>query len=80
MAKRLYRSGKGSTKVPRGAVKIYDEVEEIRATKGSRSNWPNQPFKHKSTRQRTKIYGLPNGQLLVVANYPLWDMFEYPDR
>jgi len=80
MPKRLYRSGKGSTKVPRGAVLIYDEMEEVRARKGKKSNWPGEKFKHKSTNRRTKVYGLPNGQLLVVASYPLWDMFDYPDR
>lgn len=80
MPKRLYRSGKGSIKVPKGAVLIYDELEEIRARKGSQSNWPKEYFKHKSTNRRTKVYGLPNGQLLVVASYPLWDYFEYPDR
>lgn len=79
MPKRLHRSGRGSTRVPKGAVLIYDEMEEIRARKGQKSNWPGQPFKHKSTRVRTKIYGLPNGQLLVTASYPLWDMFYYPD-
>lgn len=79
MPQRLYKSGRGSTRVPRGAVLVYDELEEVRARKGGKSNWPGEPFKHKSTNRRTKIYGLPNGQLLVVAPYPLWDFFDYPD-
>lgn len=79
-AKRLNKSGKGSTRVPRNAVLIYEELEEIRATKGSKSNWPNSPFKHKSTNKKTKVYGLPNGQLLIAAPYPLWDVFDYGNR
>ena len=79
-AKRLHKSGKGSIRVPSGATLIYTELEEIRATKGSNSNWPRAPFKHKSTNKKTKVYGLPNGQLLITAPYPLWDIFDYPDK
>ena len=79
-SKRLYKSGKGSTKVPRGAVLIYEDIEEIRATKGRQSNWPGEPFKHKFTKRKTKVYGLPNGQILIVATKPLWDIFQYPDK
>lgn len=77
MAKRLRQSGSGSTRVPRGAVLIYTDIEEIKATKGKTSNWPGEKFVHKFTQRGSKIYGLPNGQLLVVGPRPLWDMFEY---
>lgn len=78
--KRLNVSGRGGTKVPKGAVLIYDRIEEIRAQKGSSSNWPGEYFKHKFVKNKGKIYGLPNGNLLIVAPYPLWDVFEYPDE
>lgn len=79
MAKRLYKSGRGSTRVPKGAVLIYDEIEEIKARKGVKSNWPREFFKHKFVKRGSKIYGLPDGSLLVVGSRPLWDMFEYPE-
>jgi hypothetical protein len=78
--KRLNRSGRGSKKTPRGAVLIYDQIEEIKATKGRGSNWPGEKFVHKFTKGKGKIYGLPSGALLIVAPYPLWDMFDYPDE
>lgn len=77
MAKRLHKSGKGSTRVPKGAVLIYSDIEEIKARKGSKSNWPKGFFKHKFTKRGSKIYGLPDGRLLVVGTKPLWDMFNY---
>jgi hypothetical protein len=79
MAKRLHKSGKGSTKAPKGALLIYDDIEEIKARKGRKSNWPRGYFKHKFTLRGSKIYGLPNGQLLIVGNKPLWDVFDYPE-
>ena len=80
MPTRLHKSGRGSSKVPKGAVLIYDDLEEIRAKKGGKSNWPGEKFKHKFAKRRTKVYGLPNGQLLVIGPRPLWDIFNYPDR
>ncbi|MEM4360104.1 MAG: hypothetical protein QXT45_06210 [Candidatus Bilamarchaeaceae archaeon] len=78
MARRLYVV-KGKQTVPRGAVLIYDDIEEIRARKGSGSNWPHEYFKHKFTVRGSKIYGLPNGSLLIVGRKPLWDIFEYDE-
>jgi hypothetical protein len=79
MPKRLYKSGKGGGSAPRGAVLIYDKIEEIKATKGGNSNWPGEKFVHKFTKGKGKIYGLPSGALLIVAPYPLWDTFDYPE-
>lgn len=79
MSKRLYWSGRGSSRIPKGAVEIYSDIEEIKAQKGSESNWPRGFFKHKFTRKGGKIYGLPNGQLLIASKRPLWDAFEYHD-
>lgn len=80
MPKRLHVSGRGGRRVPKGAVLIYDEIEEIKARKGSHSNWPNEFFKHKFVKGKGKIYGMPDGSLLIVAPYPLWDLFEYSER
>lgn len=80
MSKRLMKSGRGNVKVPKGAVLIYDDIEEIKATKGKSSNWPGEKFIHKFGKRGSKIYGLPNGNLLVVGPRPLWDTFEYPDE
>jgi hypothetical protein len=77
MAKRLYKSGKGSVKVPKGAVLIYDDVEEIKARKGTKSNWPKDYFSHKFTKRGSKVYGLSNGNILIVGDKPLWDIFNY---
>jgi hypothetical protein len=78
-ARRTYTSGNGGRRIPRGAVLIYDEIEEIKARKGGSSNWPNEYFKHKFVKGKGKIYGLPDGSLLVIAPYPLWDIFDYPE-
>lgn len=78
-ARRTNTSGRGSMRVPKGAVLIYDDIEEIKARKGGGSNWPGEYFKHKFEKRKGKIYGLPNGNLLIVAPYPLWDIFEYPE-
>jgi hypothetical protein len=80
MPKRLNKSGSGSMRVPKGAVLIYDDIEEIKATKGKNSNWPGEKFVHKFEKRKSKIYGLPNGNLLVVGSIPLWDTFSYPDK
>ncbi len=79
MARRLYVTKGGGGYVPKDAVLIYDEIEEIKARKGRNSNWPNEYFVHKFKRREGKIYGLPDGSLLITAPYPLWDIFEYPE-
>jgi hypothetical protein len=79
MAKRLHIADGRRQKVPKGAVLIYDDIEEIKARKGRSSNWPGEYFKHKFTVRGSKIYGLPNGSLLIVGKKPLWDVFEYDE-
>lgn len=70
-----------STKIPKTAELIYDKIEKILADREGKKI--QQPFKS------GKIYGLMNGALmiksaslvlLVIAPYPLWDTFEYPDE
>lgn len=64
---------------PKGAVKIYQNVLEIRAEKGKESNWPFELFEHKFTKGAT-LYGLPDGSLLIIGNKPLHKVFEYSER
>lgn len=66
---------------PAGAVKIYENVIQIKAQKGPDSLWPNELFKHDGKEStHTHIYGLPNGCLLLIGDKPLWDMFGYEDN
>lgn len=65
---------------PRGAVEIYDDILEIRARKGKNSLWPGEYFKHKFTKRGSKIYGLPDGSLLVKGKHRLWKEFTYPNE
>ena len=67
-------------KLPSGAELIYSRLQSI---KGSRGNYK---FENPAS---GKVYGLSNGnivitnrgqKLLVVANHPLWDTFDYSDE
>lgn len=77
MAKRLYVTSGRRKGIPKDAVLIYDDIEEIRARKGRKSNWPREFFRHKFEKRGSKIYGLSDGSLLVVGKQPLWDVFDY---
>ena len=63
---------------PKGSVKIYEDVIEIKALKGGDSYFPNEPFKHPFN-QKTKVtlYGCPDGTLRLIGDKPLWKWFEY---
>jgi hypothetical protein len=64
---------KGTFKKPAGSTLIYTQCQSISTSEGV-------------IKVRGKIYGLPNGNVLVagkyllVANRPLWDVFNYPER
>ncbi|MEM0272935.1 MAG: hypothetical protein QW514_10380 [Thermoprotei archaeon] len=78
--RRLYVASKRKrARIPKGAVLIYDDIEEIKARKGKGSNWPNERFVHKFTTRGSKIYGLPDGSLLIRGKKELWDIFEYDE-
>jgi hypothetical protein len=49
----------------KGMILIYDKVTRIEATKGSSSLYPGQRFYHKFKRPCPKMYGLPDGSLLI---------------
>lgn len=69
-------------RVPKGATKIYDTIEEIKAIKGKESLWPNEPFKHDfKSSSRAAIYGLRDGSILVKSQdgKRLWKNFNYDE-
>ena len=65
--------------LPSKAVKIYDNVIEIRAQKGRGSLWPNEFFRHQFNEKKGKagVYGLPDGSLMIKGQKRLWKNFNY---
>ena len=66
---------------PNGPVEIYDKIMSIEAQKGQKSNFPKKLFRHDFSKDKTaaKIYGLPDGSLLVKSTRgkKLWKEFDY---
>lgn len=65
---------------PKGSVKIYDDVIEVRALKGGpdESIFPDEPFKHPfNAKTKVTLYGCPDGTLRLIGDKPLWKYFEY---
>ncbi len=60
---------------PSGAKEIYGRIMAIEAQKGSKSNYPNEYFRH-DFKKGSKIYGLRDGSILIKGKKKLWDQFE----
>jgi len=61
-----------------GAVQIYEDIHAIEARKGKHSLFPKGDFRHDFTHRKTSIWGLKDGNLLIVGKKPLWKNFNYP--
>ncbi len=58
-------------------TKIYDNILAIEARKGKDSHWPEESFRHDFSKDKTSVYGLKDGSLLIKGNKPLWKNFNY---
>ncbi len=60
---------------PSGAKEIYGRIMAIEAQKGPGSNYPNEYFRH-DFKRGSKIYGLPDGSILIKGKKKLWKNFD----
>ena len=65
-------------KIKDNPVRIYENIEEIRAIKGNNSLWPKDHFKHKF-RKGAEILGNNDGSLTIRSKNGkrLWKEFDY---
>lgn len=62
---------------PAPAVEIYDTILAIEAQKGNGSLWPKEKFRHDfEKKSNAKVYGLPDGSLLIKSRKRLWKNFD----
>lgn len=74
--RRIRRGRKKSVRNPPSGVKeIYGRIMAIEAQKGARSNYPNEYFRH-DFKKGSKIYGLPDGSILIKGKKKLWKEFD----
>jgi len=61
-----------------GAVEIYERVIGIEASKGSKSLFPKENFRH-DFQKGARLYGLADGSILIRSKdgRRLWEEFEY---
>jgi predicted nuclease with RNAse H fold len=71
--------GKFKRNLPDETIEVYDKVLAIEAKKGSKSNYPNEYFRHDfKGATEARILGLPDGSLLIKSKKGkrLWNNFE----
>lgn len=58
---------------------IYDSILAIEATKGKKSLWGKEKFRHKFTSKDAAVYGLKDGSLLIKSRTGkrLWKSIKY---
>lgn len=71
------RGAEGNSGVPHGAVKIGDRVTQVEyydvgKAKAEGLKNPNLPWRHDYKEKSAKIYGLPDGSVLIKGKKKLW--------
>jgi len=61
---------------PAGATEIYGKILAIEAQKGPNSTFPKENFRHEF-KPGSKIFGLPDGSILIKGKKKLWKKFKY---
>jgi len=61
---------------PAGATEIYGKIIAIEAQKGPNSTFPKENFRHEF-KPGSKIFGLPDGSILIKGKKKLWKKFKY---
>jgi hypothetical protein len=63
-------------KLPKGAKRIYAEVQRIWCRKGNDSHYAGKQFEHTFT-SKPELWGLPDGSLLIISKRGkrLWGMY-----
>jgi len=61
---------------PPGAIEIYGKIIAIEAQKGLNSTFPKENFRHEF-KPGSKIFGLPDGSILIKGKKKLWKKFKY---
>jgi len=59
-----------------GATEIYGKILAIEAQKGPNSTFPKENFRHEF-KPGSKIFGLPDGSILIKGKKKLWKKFKY---
>jgi hypothetical protein len=62
-ARRRTRGGKTN---PRGVL-IYEKITRVEGTKGKNSRYPGERFFHNFKKPYPKMFGLPDGSLLITS-------------
>jgi hypothetical protein len=66
---------------PRGTKVIYDRLINIEVKTRPESHYPDQFFRHKFPKG-TKVYGLPDGSILIRSDTDerLWDEIDFREE
>lgn len=67
---------------PGKPIEIYNNILAIEAAKGDSSLWPGEKFRHNfsSKKGRAKVFGMPDGSIVIKGKKKLWKKFDYPER
>jgi len=79
LMKKLFSKTVGTNPYTGNMVEIYDNITAIEATKGNKSLWAKEQFRHdfKNKSGKAKIFGLSDGSLLIKGKKKLWKKINY---